>query len=330
MDTIEDAPELVGTERYRWETDALATEIRGILDAIDAPPTDDRVMFAFQKILYRCRMFNADGRGQIILTCRCILESTANEGAFSEPFVSAVHNVCSKKEFAERGLDLIAGFDQIDLLGIWQTMRSLELFRKSDAPSVLSQIVRNKLSRILFPPQPEPVKQSKREKIAAAKASVTRLAQVERNMEMGRQLIALRDLTPNNRAFGRLRTNQFDVDTVAAAEMMRVARLYGDRPEIYRKVRWAVLVELASSVLSESCRQEFERRIVAGVTVRANEVAAARMPRKIGAATAFDRSELTLGSSKIHARPLRGNPNFVSSDPRPALLTPTVLGWIAW
>jgi hypothetical protein len=48
------------------------------------------------------------------------------------------------------------------------------------------------------------------------------------------------------------------------AEVMRVARLYGDRPEIHRKVRWRALVELSSTTMPESRRQAFERRIVAG------------------------------------------------------------------
>ena len=93
------------------------------LNAIGAPPADSAVIFQFQKSLYRRKYFDYDARGQIILTCRCILESEGNEGAFSEPFVSVVHGVCSKKEFADRGLDLVEAFDQIDLVGILEAMR---------------------------------------------------------------------------------------------------------------------------------------------------------------------------------------------------------------
>ena len=84
---MEDAPAFVAADRYKWETDELAAEVRGILAAIDAPPANDRVMFEFQKTLYRSRMFGEDGRGKIVMTCRCILESRGNEDAFSEPFV---------------------------------------------------------------------------------------------------------------------------------------------------------------------------------------------------------------------------------------------------
>ena len=66
-------------ERNRWEIPELAAEVRSILDAIDAPPADSEVMFQFQKILYRRKYFDYDARGQIILTCRCILKSEGNK-----------------------------------------------------------------------------------------------------------------------------------------------------------------------------------------------------------------------------------------------------------
>jgi hypothetical protein len=42
-----------------------------------------------------------------------------------------VHGVCSKKELADRGLDLTQAFDQIPLQKIVETMRSLDLFKES-------------------------------------------------------------------------------------------------------------------------------------------------------------------------------------------------------
>ena len=58
---------------------------------------------------------------------------------------------CSK-EFADRGLPLVAAFDEIRLVDIIQTMKSLEFFLQKDVVSDLSTIVRNKLRRILSPP----------------------------------------------------------------------------------------------------------------------------------------------------------------------------------
>ena len=49
--------------------------------------------------------------------------------------------------------------------------------------------------------------------------------------------------------------------------MMRVARLYGERPEIFRNVSWHALTELASSATSEA--EKFEARILAGERVGA-------------------------------------------------------------
>jgi hypothetical protein len=81
-------------------------------------------------------------------------------------------------------------------------------------------------------------------------------------------LATLRDATPNNRRFGRLVREQFDLhNSLEVAEMMRIARLYGERPEIYSNVSWHALVELASSATSEAERQKFEAKISAGERV---------------------------------------------------------------
>jgi hypothetical protein len=265
---------------HDWETPQLAAEVRSILDAIDAPPIDDHGLFTFQKILYRRKFFDYDARGQIILTCRCILESEGNENAFAEPFVSAVYGVCSKQSFADRGLDLVAAFDQIPLQDIVKTMRGLDLFKESSIRLYLSMIVENKVRKILFPPQPEPPpKPSKQERIAADKraAAAARNRNVERKMDLGRKLAALRDTTPNNRRFGRAVREKYGLhDAMEVAEMMRVARRYGDRPEIFGKVSWHALVELASSATSDAQRREFEARISAGERVNGAEIIRAR------------------------------------------------------
>jgi hypothetical protein len=272
MDTIELVAE-------RWETPELAAEVRSILDAIDAPPTDAEVLRTFQKILYRRRYFDYDARGQIILTCRCILESEGNEGAFREPFVSAVLSTVS--QFADRGLELVEAFDQINLVGIWDQMKALEYFLQSEANRALASIVRNKLRRILSPPQPEPVKPpSAKERITADKIALasSRAKVVERNVELGRKLAALRDEIPNNQKFGAAVRKQFDLhDSLYVAEVMRVARLYGSRPEIYGAVGWRALVELASTTTPEAQREKLEARILDGERISGTEVIRARL-----------------------------------------------------
>ena len=90
----------------------------------------------------------------------------------------------------------------------------MEYFLLADVPSVVSQIVRNKVRRILFPPQPEPPpKPSKQERIATDKraALAARNRNVERKVDLGRKLVALRNTTPNNRKFGAAVRKEFDL-----------------------------------------------------------------------------------------------------------------------
>jgi hypothetical protein len=62
----------------------------------------------------------------------------------------------------------------------------------------------------------------------------------ERRVELGRRLAALRDNTPSDQKFGRAVRNQFGLDDpLHVAEMMRVARRYGERPEIFSKAAGA-------------------------------------------------------------------------------------------
>jgi hypothetical protein len=90
-------------------------------------------------------------------------------------------------------------------------MRALEYFRLGDVQGVVSQIARNKLTRILQSPQSESAKKPTQKELAAAakgRLQQARLAEVERNLELGKKLVALRAKTPNNRKFDHLRTRQ--------------------------------------------------------------------------------------------------------------------------
>ena len=66
---------------------------------------------------------------------------------------------------------------------------------------------------------------------------------------------------------------KFDVDALTGAAAMRVARLYGNRPEIHRNASWRALMGLTATT-SAAMRPAFEGRIVAGETVKANEILA--------------------------------------------------------
>ena len=65
--------------------------------------------------------------------------------------------------------------------------------------------------------------------------------------------------------------------------MARVGRLYGARPDIYRRVGWRAPVELASQATPESVRLETEARILAGERVNGAEII--RAQATIGART---------------------------------------------
>jgi hypothetical protein len=166
--------------------------------------------------------------------------------------------------------------DQINLVGIIDDMRRLEYFLLSDVPSVVSAIVRNKVRRLLTPPPPT---QTTREREGAAKQATAAANRriVEQKIELGRQLATLRDAIPSNQKFGRAVRKQFDLhDPLHVAEMARVARLYGARPEIYGAVGWRALVELASSTTPVSVRLGIEVRILAGECLNGAEIIRAR------------------------------------------------------
>ncbi|MBT1516828.1 hypothetical protein KIP88_41215 [Bradyrhizobium sp. SRL28] len=124
-------------------------------------------------------------------------------------------------------------------------------------------------------PDVAPPKQSaiqRRLELAAAKVRL-----VEQNIELGLKLAALRDTMPSNKKFGAAVRKQFDLhDSLYVAEVMRVARRYGDRPEIYRAVGWRTLVELASTTTPEALREKLEARILAGERVNGAEIIRAR------------------------------------------------------
>ena len=119
---------------------------------------------------------------------------------------------------------------------------------------------------------PRKTARQEREELAAKKASI-----VERRIDLGRQLAELRDVTPDNRAFGAIVRQRFDIhDVNEVSEMMRVARVYSGRSEIYRAIGWRALVALASQATPEPVRLELEARIIAGERVNGKEIIRAR------------------------------------------------------
>ena len=104
---------------------------------------------------------------------------------------------------------------------------------------------------------------------------MARIPIIERNIEIGLKLVALLSSAKSNREFGRPVRAQFDVDPQHACETMKVARLYGARPEIFTRLSWNALLHLASPAFPAAARETLERRIVAGERIGARTIRAA-------------------------------------------------------
>ena len=93
---------------------------------------------------------------------------------------------------------------------------------------------------------------------------------VERNITLGVDLLAMRNVAGSNREFSRMARRAFDIDPARAMLYARVARAYGDRRDITSRVNWKALVALATA--SEPVRLEFEERIVRGERIGAADI----------------------------------------------------------
>lgn len=257
-----------------WESPGIDKQVDEILTALDMPKIDAETRGIFQRMIHRQKYFGGDPKGRIIFIIRAITESTGNEGALIGPVVRAVSS-CLTPEIIDRGLEVIEAMDKIPLLSILETMRGLDAFDGYSLDHYYSIAIRNKLAAILKPAarsaaKPAQVKQPKPPR------SLTRIPEIERNIALGVKLLALRAAIPGNAQFGRELRARFDVDHIHASRVIRVARLYATRPEVYRAVSWRTLVELASPKMSEALRQAFEQKVLAGEQLSAPKIRRAR------------------------------------------------------
>jgi hypothetical protein len=219
------------------------------------------------------------GEGHVIQLLRTFTEAENHRARIDTFALYAISDIMvSRPAWADSGLRWYEIFDAIDIAAA-QRQAKLDRDVVPQRYGVASALFRDLHSAFV---PPAPAKRSKKERIATekARAAAARLAQVERNLELGRRLAALRDITPSNKKFGLAVRRDFDLhDSLHVAEVMRVARRYGERPEIFGNVGWRVLKELASSVTPEAQRREFEARILAGERVDGAEVIRARTKR---------------------------------------------------
>lgn len=177
--------------------------------------------------------------------------------------------------WTSRGLELIEAFDKIPLMSLLATLR--DLFGFKDAGHHLEAVIRRKLFAILQPVEAKPRKVKPEPKPVEPKPprSITRIPEIEKSIALGIELLALRAATPSNTRFGEMRA-RFGVDQITASEAMKVARAYGTRPEIYRRLSWIALFELSSPKMSPAVRQTIEAQILAGQSVTAPQIRRAR------------------------------------------------------
>jgi hypothetical protein len=97
---------------------------------------------------------------------------------------------------------------------------------------------------------------------------------VEKKIALGLQLLNMQS-TASKIELARLR-RELGAKPVSAREALRVARLFGQKPAVYRNLTWMALVELSSPSLPPDARTEFETKIIAGKRFTHTQIRARR------------------------------------------------------
>lgn len=259
-----------------WDNAEIAGQVRKILESFeDVPPIDSDVRLTLQRWLYRQdKYLGGGGAGSITLVLRVFLDSDVNSGALTEPILRAVSFV-SESRFARHGLALYDALDTIDLTKLAAAVRDAErdlgpVFRGSFSET-LSIALRRRVLQILEPPAVKPVKVKPAPK---PPISVTRIPTIEKRVQLGRELLALRMQHPCNKRYGAAVRRKFDIDAQHGVDCARVARIFGDLPAVYCRLSWDALLTLSST--PAPVRTELERRILAGERVGAPQIRRAR------------------------------------------------------
>jgi hypothetical protein len=259
------------------ERPEYVARLQTILDALEIGDLTKEVRLYLQKTLRRCDLVRSislapapKGEERITVLLRTVYESSNGHAALTLPILDAVSN-CTHQIWVDKGLAWIEAFDRIDLVGLHATLTELGLADQ------LGRALHVKLEGIIGPPTVEPAAKPVKTTAKKLPARITRVALIEKRIEIGLKLIELRAKARRNNDFSTMRKKQLgDVDSVLATEATRVARIYGSRPDIFRRISWRALVELSSPSLSTSTRQRFEAAIRAGKDIKGPQVARAR------------------------------------------------------
>jgi hypothetical protein len=267
-------------DSYPWDRQDVSNSVQDILTSLEIAEIDVQVRRSLQRILYRKNQFDQDGRGHIILLLRTILESENNGSAALVDTIVCGVSASMDPQWTRTGLRWLEAFDRIPLMSILQTMRELDLFSDDSLGHYFSIAIRNKVSAILEPVGREASKPVRVE--PKPPRAISQVAGVEKNIALGLELLALRFEIKHNASFGHQVRRQFDIDAKQCAESMRAAKIYGRRPEVFRRLSWRALLLLASPSMPAAVRGGLEARILAGEAVGGPEIVRARGTLKSG------------------------------------------------
>lgn len=225
------------------------------------------------------RMLADHGQEHTVVVLRAITEGNpANRTMLREDVIRAISDIVrAHPGWPERGGIWLEAWDSVDLVQIRHSAKASGIRPLRFA---IEAMVCLRLTEILGPsvlPKPPKIKREPK-----PPASLTRVPGVERNVALGLELLKLRSAIKSNREYGRQVRRQFDIETKLAVNALKVARIYGVRPEIYTRLSWDALVTLSSPSLPAAVREALERRIIAGERIGAPEIRVASGALKAG------------------------------------------------
>jgi hypothetical protein len=257
--------------------DMRALQLFSELGVIYVPPDQQRRRAPLETCCMRMvdGMIRKHGLQHTTLTLRTIAESEGNQFALVADIIAAVSDVIlSHRRWADLGLEWLAALDSIDLAGIRKIVKAANVLPMRVGIATLICLELEKFlgpSKIPKPPRPVSAKLPPQ-----PPRSLSRVSDVEANVKLGTDLLALRAKAKSNRAFGRAMRTKFDVDGQLASEAAKVARLYAGRDEIITRLSWDCLVRLSSPSMPAAARQDIKTRVIAGEKIVASDIVRAR------------------------------------------------------
>jgi hypothetical protein len=200
------------------------------------------------------RMILKHGLPHATIVLRTIVESSeGNAVELIADTIGAISDIVrAHPRWVGLGMQWLEAFDNIDLAQVRKTAKAANLQHLKIGISTLLCIDLEKIlgpSKLPKPPKPVRVKPEPK-----PPRSLTRIPEIERNIALGVDLLALRTAIPGNAPFGREVRRRFpDVERHDASAAMRAARMYSSKPEIYRAASWRTLVELSRPKWRRRC-----------------------------------------------------------------------------